>query len=125
MVRLFHGRMSDDCLCNPDVSDIDIDQERRTIWYEGGLVSTHARSLWRIELTKTKWFGSHIRLGQPFRLRHMCSGKFLRVSPDQQRTLELCMDFEAADESTVFCFRWAKDKLEAFGDEEGFDFDFL
>ena len=79
VLRLFHGRMSDDCLCNPDVADTAIDPDRKTIFYEGGPVSTHARSLWRIELTKIKWSGSHIRIGQPFRLRHMCSGKFLRL----------------------------------------------
>ena len=28
------------------------------------------------------------------------------------------MDYEAADGSSVFCFRWAKDKVEAYGDEE-------
>ena len=76
-----------------------MDPDRKTIFYEGGPVSTHARSLWRIELTKIKWFGSHIRIGQPFRLRHMTSGKFLRVSKID-KALELCVDIEAADETS-------------------------
>ena len=116
MLRLFHGRMSDDCLCIPDVTDIGLDPDRKTIFYEGGPVSTHARSLWRIELTKIKWSGSHIRIGQPFRLRHMCSGKFLRLT--EGRSLELAIDTSSADDSTVFCFRASKDKIEQYDEDE-------
>ena len=36
VLRLFHGRMSDDCLCNPDVTDENIDPLRKMIFYEGG-----------------------------------------------------------------------------------------
>jgi len=39
VLRLFHGRMSDDCLCNPDVTDVSIDPLRKNIYYEGGQVS--------------------------------------------------------------------------------------
>ena len=38
VLRLFHGRMSDDCLCNPDVTDENIDPLRKMIFYEGGPV---------------------------------------------------------------------------------------
>ena len=118
VLRLFHGRMSDDCLCNPDVTDVNIDPMRKTIFYEGGLVATHARSLWRIELTKIKWSGSHIRIGQSFRLRHMCTGKFLILTRDRHLDLGDANDAEWTAEGSVFCFRSSKDKVDAFGDYE-------
>ena len=46
----------------------------------------------------------------------MCSGKFLKLT--KERSLELANDFESADESTVFCFRASKDKIEPYEDEE-------
>ena len=111
--------MSDDCLCNPDVTDVNIDPLRRKIFYEGGLVATHARSLWRIELTKIKWSGSHIRIGQPFRLRHMCTGKFLMLTMERHLDLGDAMDVDHWTETcSVFCFRSSKDKVESIGDYE-------
>lgn len=82
-------------------------------------MATHARSLWRIELTKIKWSGSHIRIGQPFRLRHMCSGKFLILTEQRHLDLANAADPEWYDANcSVFCFRSSKDKVDAFGDYE-------
>eukprot|EP00063_Salmo_salar_P065421 XP_014040256.1 PREDICTED: ryanodine receptor 2-like [Salmo salar] len=82
----------------------------RTVHYEGGAVSIHARSLWRLETLRVAWSGSHTRWGQPFRLRHVTTGKYLSIMEDKGLLL---MDKEKADvKSTAFCFRPSKEKLD-------------
>uniref|UniRef100_A0A7N6A8U4 Ryanodine receptor 2 n=1 Tax=Anabas testudineus TaxID=64144 RepID=A0A7N6A8U4_ANATE len=102
VLRVLHGHM-DECLTVP--SGEHGDEQRR-----GGAVSTHARSLWRLETLRVVWSGSHIRWGQPFRLRHVTTGKYLSLIED--KSLQL-MDKEKADvKSTAFCFRSSKEKLD-------------
>lgn len=53
-----------------------------------------------------RWSGSHIRWGQPFRLRHITTGKYLSLLDDKSLLLT---DKEKADvKSTAFCFRSSK-----------------
>lgn len=53
-----------------------------------------------------RWSGSHIRWGQPFRLRHITTGKYLSLLDDKSLLLT---DKEEADvKSTAFCFRSSK-----------------
>lgn len=53
-----------------------------------------------------RWSGSHIRWGQPFRLRHVTTGKYLSLLEDKNLLL---MDKEKADvKSTAFTFRSSK-----------------
>uniref|UniRef100_A0A671VHS3 Uncharacterized protein n=1 Tax=Sparus aurata TaxID=8175 RepID=A0A671VHS3_SPAAU len=100
VLRLLHGHM-DECLTVPS---------GETVHYEGGAVSSHARSLWRLETLRVVWSGSHIRWGQPFRLRHVTTGKYLSLIEDKSLLL---MDKEKADvKSTAFCFRSSKEKLD-------------
>uniref|UniRef100_A0A8D0APV1 Ryanodine receptor 2 n=1 Tax=Sander lucioperca TaxID=283035 RepID=A0A8D0APV1_SANLU len=107
VLRLLHGHM-DECLTVP--SGEHGDEQRRTVHYEGGAVSSHARSLWRLETLRVVWSGSHIRWGQPFRLRHVTTGKYLSLIEDKSLLL---MDKEHADvKSTAFCFRSSKEKLD-------------
>ncbi|KAM3591914.1 uncharacterized protein V6R79_009433 [Siganus canaliculatus] len=107
VLRLLHGHM-DECLTVP--SGEHGDDQRRTVHYEGGAVSSHARSLWRVETLRVVWSGSHIRWGQPFRLRHVTTGKYLSLTEDKSLLL---MDKEKADvKSTAFCFRSSKEKLD-------------
>ncbi|CAG5911922.1 unnamed protein product [Menidia menidia] len=107
VLRLLHGHM-DECLTVP--SGEHGDEQRRTVHYEGGAVSSHARSLWRLETLRVMWGGSHIRWGQPFRLRHMTTGKYLSLASDKSLLL---MDKDKADvKSTAFCFRSSKEKLD-------------
>ncbi|KAM8876872.1 ryanodine receptor 2 isoform 3-T3 [Synchiropus picturatus] len=107
VLRLLHGHM-DECLTVP--SGEHGDEQRRSVHYEGGAVSTHARSLWRVETLRVIWSGSHIRWGQPFRLRHVTTGKYLSLTEDKSLLL---MDKEKADvKSTAFCFRLSKEKLD-------------
>uniref|UniRef100_A0A8D3BQL3 Ryanodine receptor 2 n=1 Tax=Scophthalmus maximus TaxID=52904 RepID=A0A8D3BQL3_SCOMX len=107
VLRILHGHM-DECLTVP--SGEHGDEQRRTVHYEGGAVSSHARSLWRLETLRVVWSGSHIRWGQPFRLRHVTTGKYLSLIEDKSLLL---MDKEKADvKSTAFCFRSSKEKLD-------------
>ncbi|XP_014118778.1 PREDICTED: ryanodine receptor 2 [Pseudopodoces humilis] len=107
VLRLLHGHM-DECLTVP--SGEHGEEQRRTVHYEGGAVSLHARSLWRLETLRVAWSGSHIRWGQPFRLRHITTGKYLSLLDDKSLLLT---DKEKADvKSTAFCFRSSKEKLD-------------
>ncbi|NXX75670.1 RYR2 protein, partial [Urocolius indicus] len=107
VLRLLHGHM-DECLTVP--SGEHGEEQRRTVHYEGGAVSIHARSLWRLETLRVAWSGSHIRWGQPFRLRHLTTGKYLSLLDDKSLLLT---DKEKADvKSTAFCFRSSKEKLD-------------
>ncbi|XP_041105563.1 ryanodine receptor 2-like [Polyodon spathula] len=107
VLRLLHGHM-DECLTVP--SGEHGEEQRRTVHYEGGAVSIHARSLWRLETLRVAWGGSHIRWGQPFRLRHVTTGKYLSLLDDKSLLL---MDKEKADvKSTAFCYRSSKEKLD-------------
>ncbi|XP_070401457.1 ryanodine receptor 2 isoform X2 [Nothobranchius furzeri] len=107
VLRLLHGHM-DECLTVP--SGQHGEEQRRTVQYEGGGVSSHARSLWRLETLRVMWSGSHIRWGQPFRLRHVTTGKYLSLTEEKSLLL---VDKEKADvKSTAFCFRSSKEKLD-------------
>uniref|UniRef100_A0A8D0E9V2 Ryanodine receptor 2 n=1 Tax=Salvator merianae TaxID=96440 RepID=A0A8D0E9V2_SALMN len=107
VLRLLHGHM-DECLTVP--SGEHGEEQRRTVHYEGGAVSIHARSLWRLETLRVAWSGSHIRWGQPFRLRHITTGKYLSLMEDKSLLLT---DKEKADvKSTAFCFRSSKEKID-------------
>lgn len=44
--------------------------------YEGGAAVSQARSLWRIELIRMKWHGALVGWEQPFRIRHITSGRY-------------------------------------------------
>ena len=55
--------------------------------YEGGDVVTQARSLWRLELARTKWAGGFINWLHPMRIRHITTGRYLGVSENN----ELCL----------------------------------
>ncbi|KAG7282546.1 hypothetical protein CRUP_001121 [Coryphaenoides rupestris] len=108
VLRLLHGHM-DECLTVP--SGEHGEEQRRSVNYEGGAVSIHARSLWRLEMLRVAWSGSHIRWGQPFRLRHVTTGKYLSLTDDRSLLL---MDKDKADvKSTAFCFKSSKEKLDS------------
>uniref|UniRef100_A0A8C3RI37 Ryanodine receptor 3 n=1 Tax=Cyanoderma ruficeps TaxID=181631 RepID=A0A8C3RI37_9PASS len=53
------------------------------------------------------WSGSNIRWGQPFRLRHITTGKYLALNEDEGVVI---LDREKSDTaSTAFCFRASKE----------------
>jgi ryanodine receptor 2 len=55
--------------------------------YEGGDVVQQARSLWRLELARTKWAGGFINWFHPMRIRHITTGRYLGVNEAH----ELCL----------------------------------
>ena len=54
----------------------------------------------------SRWSGSHTRWGQPFRLRHVTTGKYLSLLDD--RSLLLTDKDKADVKSTAFCFKSSK-----------------
>ncbi|KAM9224986.1 ryanodine receptor 1 isoform 1-T1 [Dugong dugon] len=106
VLRLFHGHM-DECLT---ISPADSDDQRRLVYYEGGSVCTHARSLWRLEPLRISWSGSHLRWGQPLRIRHVTTGRYLGLTEDQG--LVVVDASKAHTKATSFCFRISKEKLD-------------
>lgn len=47
--------------------------------YEGGDVVSQARSLWRLELARTKWAGGFINWSHPLRIKHITTGRYLGI----------------------------------------------
>uniref|UniRef100_A0A8C5WZH8 Ryanodine receptor 1 n=1 Tax=Laticauda laticaudata TaxID=8630 RepID=A0A8C5WZH8_LATLA len=107
VMRLFHGHM-DECLT---ISTTDQNEEqRRMVNYEGGPVCSQARSLWRLEPLRISWSGSHMKWGQPFRVRHVTTGCYLALTEEKGLVV---VDAEKANtKATSFCFRVSKEKLD-------------
>lgn len=55
--------------------------------YEGGSVMSQARSLWRLELARTKWSGGFINWYHPMRIRHLTTGRYLGVNDNNELIL--------------------------------------
>lgn len=55
--------------------------------YEGGSVMSQARSLWRLELARTKWTGGFINWFHPMRIRHITTGRYLGVNDNNELIL--------------------------------------
>lgn len=75
--------------------------------YEGGSVMSQARSLWRLELARTKWAGGFINWYHPMRIRHITTGRYLGVNDSNE--LYLVQRDEATTASSTFCLRQEKD----------------
>nr|XP_061824814.1 ryanodine receptor 3-like isoform X1 [Nerophis lumbriciformis] len=106
VMRLFHGHDEVVTIPGSDQSE----EQQRIVNYETGKAGAKARSLWRLEPLRISWSGSHIRWGQPFRLRHLTTGHYLALTEDQGLVLQDC---ERSDTiATAFCFRASKEKLE-------------
>ncbi|XP_076849219.1 ryanodine receptor 3 isoform X1 [Brachyhypopomus gauderio] len=107
VMRLFHGH--DESLTIPG-SEQSVEQQR-IVNYEAGKGGSRARSLWRVEPLRISWSGSHMRWGQPFRLRHLSTGHYLGQTEDRGLVL---LDREKSDTSaTAFCFRPSKEKVDS------------
>ncbi|KAI5611303.1 ryanodine receptor 3 isoform X3 [Silurus asotus] len=107
VMRLFHGH--DESLTIPGADQSA--EQQRLVNYETGKSGSRARSLWRVEPLRISWSGSHIRWGQPFRLRHLSSGHYLGQTEDRGLVL---VDREKSDTTaTAFCFRPSKEKVES------------
>lgn len=81
--------------------------------YEIGAVSTSARSLWRIEHKKTKWSAGFFSWDSEVRLRHVTTGRYLGVDPNEAQGTGHCEVFtlapqEATEAATIFLLRPSK-----------------
>ncbi|XP_077587326.1 ryanodine receptor 3-like isoform X2 [Stigmatopora nigra] len=104
VMRLFHGH--DEVVTIPGSDESE--EQQRIVNYEIG--KAKARSLWRLEPLRISWSGSHIRWGQPFRLRHLTTGHYMALTEDRGLVVQ---DRERSDtNATAFCFRASKEKLE-------------
>ncbi|XP_070180339.1 ryanodine receptor-like isoform X4 [Littorina saxatilis] len=104
VLRLFHGHM-DECLALPEAGS---ENEFNCVMYETGAVCSHARSLWRMEHTRTKWGGGFMGWGQQCRIRHVTSGRYLSVTHDNQ--VVTSHRNNADEKSTVFSLVQTKDE---------------
>lgn len=68
---------------------------------------SQARSLWRLELARTKWAGGFINWSHPMRIRHITTGRYLGVN--EHNELYLVSREEATTATTAFCLRQEKD----------------
>ncbi|XP_077469715.1 ryanodine receptor 2 [Stigmatopora argus] len=106
--RLLHSH-ADACLTTSTAEQEE--EQHRVMHYETGSVCRQARSLWRLEILRVGWSGRHTSWGEPFRLRHVTSGRYLGLTDERGVNL---LDRDQADVSaTSFCFRSAKEKLES------------
>nr|QCQ73687.1 ryanodine receptor [Mythimna separata] len=103
VLRFFHG--GDECLTIPSTWTKDGGQN--IVVYEGGSVMSQARSLWRLELARTKWAGGFINWYHPMSIRHITTGRYLGVN--DQNELYLVSREEATTASCAFCLRQEKD----------------
>ncbi|XP_041919811.1 ryanodine receptor 1b isoform X8 [Alosa sapidissima] len=106
VLRLFHGHM-DECLA---ISPPDQGEERKIAQYEGGAVCSQARSLWRLEPLRISWSGSHMKWGQPFRVRHITTGRYMCL--DEEKGMMVLDPERANTKMSAFCFRVTKEKVE-------------
>lgn len=104
VLRFTHA--GDECLTIP--SSWSLEPENNIIVYEGGSVMQQARSLWRLELARTKWAGGYINWYHPMRIRHITTGLYLGVKEDATELSLLSKD-EANLAATCFYLREVKD----------------
>lgn len=74
--------------------------------YETGSVCSQARSLWRVQHVKVKWYGGFMGYGKPVRIRHVTSGRYLGVTADKR--LVTLYRLESNTDSTIFLLRDSK-----------------
>ncbi|KAL5285595.1 hypothetical protein ACFFRR_007348 [Megaselia abdita] len=104
VLRFYHG--GDECLTIP--STWGREPSQNIVVYEGGVVMAQARSLWRLELARTKWTGGFINWHHPMRIRHITTGRYLGVV-DGGTELTLLRKDDANIEQTTFSLRPEKD----------------
>ncbi|XP_014249566.1 ryanodine receptor isoform X2 [Cimex lectularius] len=103
VLRFFHG--GDECLTIPSTWSSEAGQN--VVVYEGGSVLSQARSLWRLELARTKWAGGFINWYHPMRIRHLTTGRYLGVN--EANELHLVTRDEATTALSTFILRQEKD----------------
>uniref|UniRef100_A0A914H250 Ryanodine receptor n=1 Tax=Globodera rostochiensis TaxID=31243 RepID=A0A914H250_GLORO len=115
VVRLFHG--NDECLTIPE--NWSEYPSHNMIIYEGGAAVSQARSLWRIELIRTKWHGALVGYEQPFRVRHITTGRYLGVVEGiNEKLVQLLHKERATYANSAFVLAQNKDPRKQMLDEK-------
>ncbi|CAF1671541.1 unnamed protein product, partial [Adineta ricciae] len=117
VLRLMHGNM-DHCITTlpPDSSTID---DAGSLFIKGGTACSQARSLWRIEPFKTKWYSGFIGWNALIRLRHITSGLYLAVLGDENGPRVTCIPKKNASPIAItFELRMSKEKQSEENQEE-------
>ncbi|XP_071962240.1 ryanodine receptor 2-like isoform X3 [Antedon mediterranea] len=109
VLRFSHGHINEFLTVPEDCKD---DSSISEVVYECGEVSTYARSLWSIELISKRWNGSYLAWGQPCRIKHITSGKYLAIN--EEKDVFIAPKTNADYTSSVFCLRQSKEEQEEF-----------
>uniref|UniRef100_A0AC35UEX6 Ryanodine receptor 44F n=1 Tax=Rhabditophanes sp. KR3021 TaxID=114890 RepID=A0AC35UEX6_9BILA len=111
VLRLFHT--NDECLTVPENwADTPL---HNTVIYGTGNAVSQARSLWRIELIRMKWHGAMVGYSQPFRIRHITTGRYLGVV---ENAVILCHREKSDYETTAFVLCQNKDPKKTLMEEK-------
>jgi hypothetical protein len=103
VLRLF---LADQCFTLPQPG---VSEHPYNVFYEAGSVGSHARSLWRLEFIRTRWYGGFMTHGTPVRLRHITSGRYLGVCNGSNDVAVVHRDKASADVIT-FLLTASKDE---------------
>lgn len=112
VLRFYHG--GDECLTVP--ANWGESPGQNMVIYEGGAVMSQARSLWRLDLVRTKWAGGFINWGYPLRIVHITTGRYLGITDNQEICL-VAREYATVAE-TAFCLRQNKDDKKIAIDEK-------
>nr|VZI27969.1 unnamed protein product [Spirometra erinaceieuropaei] len=144
VIRLFHG---DECLTIETTDSVESgagqalstgnggpggssmaqqlqNEYHQSVMYQLGSISGHARSLWQIEHTKTKWCAGFFSWDCAVRLRHVTTGRYLGIIPQGGGASSGHIDVfllpanEANNDSCVFYIKQTKDDKKKVEDRE-------
>ncbi|UJR09568.1 hypothetical protein I4U23_013803 [Adineta vaga] len=117
VLRLMHGNM-DHCITTPP-PDSSTNDDSGSLFIKGGTACSQARSLWRIEPFKTKWYSGFIGWNALIRLRHITSGLYLAVLGDENGPRVTCISKKNANPIAItFELRMSKEKQTEDNQEE-------
>ncbi|CAM4882414.1 unnamed protein product [Rotaria socialis] len=118
VLRLTHGNM-DHCITTPPPSDSQAVDDSGSLFIKGGAACHQARSLWRVECFKTKWYSGFVGWCSLIRLRHITSGLYLAVITDESGPKVTCISKKNASPIAVtFEMKMSKEKQVEENQEE-------
>ncbi|CAF2039726.1 unnamed protein product, partial [Rotaria magnacalcarata] len=109
VIRLMHGNM-DHCITTPP-PDSQVIDDPGSLFIKSGAACHQARSLWRIECFKIKWYSGFVGWSSLVRLRHVTSGLYLAVVGDENGPKVTCISKKNASAIAVtFEMKMSKEK---------------
>ncbi|UJR36545.1 hypothetical protein I4U23_029265 [Adineta vaga] len=109
VIRIMHGNM-DHCITTPP-PDSQVIDDSGSLFIKSGASCQQARSLWRIECFKIKWYSGFVGWSSLVRLRHVTSGLYLAVIGDENGPKVTCISKKNASAIAVtFEMKMSKEK---------------